>query len=182
VLPWIYVLFVLFLGIRFFERTVVCAFRQIEAREVATREWVQKQTAKPPGSEREAKRHKLANEVGDLEAETARQLRRLMFLAAIPFALLTVITPLLVMWFFMRIHCLLRGGAIARAEVVSRKRWTSSARLSFLAADGRHVEVVHTIPPYVPIGVKLWVLYSPRRPRRSLVYRPDAEIAKLLCK
>jgi hypothetical protein len=177
---WIYALFYLFFGIRLFEQTVVGVFWRVEARESETREWVQKLTARPPGNERDANRQRLAKEVGELETQTARQLRWTLFYASIPIALMTIVFPAVLLWFLPRIRHLLRGGTVTRAELASRNHWTSSARLSFVTADGRQVVVKRTVPTYAPSGVKLWVLYSPRNPKHTLVY--SSEIAKLLSK
>lgn len=176
VLAWVWVLLFLLFGIRFFEKTVVSSFKQVEAREVATREWIQKQTAKPPSSERDARNQRLVREVSETEAEAVRELRRIMGFAAIPIVLVTVIAPLLAIWFLIRIHRLLRSGIAVRAEMVSRKSWSGSAHLSFVTTDGRRVETTQTVPVYVPIGAKLWVLYSQQRPKHALLYRPDAEL------
>jgi NADH:ubiquinone oxidoreductase subunit 5 (subunit L)/multisubunit Na+/H+ antiporter MnhA subunit len=177
---WICVLFLLFFGIRLFEQTVVGAFRRIDAREIETRGWVQKQTARPPSNEREANRQKLVNEVGSLETETAHQLRWTMLCVAIIFALPTIVFPVALFWLLLRIHHLLRNGTVTRAELVSHKRSSSSGRVSFIATDGRQVEVIRTVPTYAPSGLKLWVLYSSWNPKHALVY--SSELAKLLPK
>jgi hypothetical protein len=121
--------------------------KAIETREREARQWVQKLTAKPPVTERDAHYQSLAHEVGDLESHSAQELRWIMASALTLVALFIVISPLLLICFFLQLHCLLRSGILARAEVLPRKRWNSSARLSFAITDGRQVEAVQSIPP-----------------------------------
>jgi hypothetical protein len=181
-LVWLGLLLWLSLGINTFEKDVITAFRRVEARELETRQWIQKLITKPPAGDRDAINQKLAMEVGETEAEVARQSRRIMLLAAVPFAFITVITPLLGIWLLLRSQHLLRSGIVAHAEVISRRRWTRSARLSFTAIDMRRFVVVKTLPDYVPIGVKLWILYSPRNPKHVYVYGLAGEFATLAAK
>jgi hypothetical protein len=111
----------------------------------------------------------------------ARQLRWTILCASTTMALITVVLPVALLWLFSRVCHLLRNGAVTRAELLSRRLWPSSdARLRFATAGGEQVEVTRTIPLYVPIGTRLWVFYSRRNPKRSLVYFPCGEIAKLL--
>jgi hypothetical protein len=181
VFVWIYLLLFLFVGVRFFERTVVAAFRQVEAREVETRQWVEKRTAESPHNDREVNRHRLLMEVSELEAETARKSRWTLFYLSIPMALATIVLPMALLWFFLRIRHLLLNGTVTRAEFLSRRLWPSSAgRLRLVTNDGTQVEVIRTVPLSVPVGTTLWVLYSPRNPKHILVY--SREIAKLLSK
>lgn len=181
VLVWIYLLLFLLVGVRFFERTVVGAFKQVEVREVETQHWIDKQAAESPRNDREVKRHRLLMEVSELEAETARQSRRTLFYASIPMALMTIILPVALLWLFLQIRHLLRNGRVIRAEFFSRKLWPSSAgRLRFATNDGKQVRIIRTVPLSVPIGTKLWVLYAPGNPKRALVYYPDDIVAKLL--
>jgi hypothetical protein len=158
------------------------SFQTIEARELETQNWVHKLTAKPPATEHDARYQRLAHEVGDLESRSARELRWITALAAIVVAFGTMITPLLMICFFLQIHCLLRSGIVARAEVVSRKRWRSVARLSFTTTDGRQVETLRGVTPWASVGMKVWILYSSRHPKRALVYSPDGDFSKLLSK
>jgi hypothetical protein len=176
----IWVSLALLYGVVFLGKTVIPAFKTLEARELEMRNWVQRRTAKPPVNERDARNQKLAREAGELDAESVQALRRIMVLAAILLAAQLIVLPSLLMWLLLRILGQLRNGIVTRAELASRKPWGGSARVSFTTADGKPVETVQTIPVYVPIGAKLWILYSPRCPKRTLVYRPDSALAKLL--
>jgi hypothetical protein len=158
------------------------SFQTIETREVETRNWVQKLTAKPPVTERDARYQRLAHEVGDLESRSARALRWTMALAAIGVALFPMLSLLLMIAFFLQIHCLLRSGIVARAKVVSRNGWRSVARLSFTTTDGKQVETLRSIIPWVSTGMNVWILYSSRHPKRVWVYNSGAEFSKLLSK
>jgi len=158
------------------------SFQTIETRELEARNWVQKLTAKPPVTERDVRYQRLAHEVDDLESRSAQEQRWLMALAAIPLALFTMITLLLMICFFLQIHCLLRSGIVARAEVVSHKRWRSVALLSFTTTDGRQVETLRSVTPWASTGMNVWILYSSRHPTRVWVYNSDGEFSKLLSK
>ena len=174
------VLLALLYGVVFFGKIVTPTFKALEAREFEMRDWVQKRTAKLPVNERDARYQKLAREAGELDAESVEALRRIMILAAILLAAQLIVLPSLLMWLFLRVLGLLRNGIVTRGEFVSRKPWVGSACVSFTTADGKPVETFQTIPAYVPIGAKLWILYSPRCPKHVLVYGPDSGLAKLL--
>jgi hypothetical protein len=161
---------------------IIRSFQTIETRELETRNWVQKLTDKVPVTERDARYQRLAHEVGDLESRSARELRWTTALAAIVVAFGIIIAPLLMICFFLQIHCLLRSGIVARAEVVSRKDWRSVARLSFTTTEGRQVETLRGVSPWASTGMNVWILYSSRDPKRAWVYNSDGDFSKLLSK
>jgi hypothetical protein len=169
-------------GFHLFGSSIIPAFRSVERREYETREWVQRLTAKPPANEHDEQNQKLAKELVNLEITSSREMRSVMVLGAAFFATAFVVFPLLLIWLFVEDSLVLRNGKVTRAELVSRKRWASSARLSFTTADGRQVAIVRTIPSYVPIGTKLWVLYSQRSPKRVRLYNPNRNRTGLLRK
>jgi hypothetical protein len=158
------------------------SFQTIETREIEARTWVQKLTAKSPVTDRDVRYQRVAREVDDLESHSARELRRIMLLAAIVGASFAMITPLLMSCFFLQIHCLLRSGIVARAKVVSHNRWRSVARLSFTTTDGKQVETLGSAGPWVSPGMDVWILYSSRHPKRAWVYNSDGDFSKLLSK
>jgi hypothetical protein len=181
-LLFIWASLMLLCGLYFFGKTVIPALHSIGTRERETRAWVQKLTVKPSVGERDNRNQQLAKELIDLETESGRELRWTMALAAILFAPMLIGFPLLLIWLLLQTYYLLRSGTIVRGKLVSRRSWNTSARLSFITADGRQVETVpiQRVPIYAPAGTKLWVLYSPRRPKYVLVYRPDGKLPKLL--
>jgi hypothetical protein len=162
-------------GFCFFGKTVIPAFRSVGTREGEMREWVQKLTAKPPTSERDEQNQKLAGELVNLEVMSGRETRSVMVLATAFFAMVFFAFPLLLIWLFVQDYIVFRNSNVARAAFVSRKRWSSSGRISFATADGRQIGTVARVPSYVPIGTKLWVLYSQRSPKRALVYNSYGE-------
>jgi hypothetical protein len=180
--PIIWFSLMLVFGVFVFVKLIGGTFQAIETRELEARTWVQKLTAKPPVTERDARYQRLAQEVGDLESHSAQELRRIMASAAILVALYLVISPLLLICFFLQLHCLLRSGIVARAEVLPRKGWSTRKRLSFATIDGRQVVAVPSIGPWASIGMNVWILYSPRNPKRVWVYHPDEGFSKLLSK
>jgi hypothetical protein len=162
---------------------IISSFRSINAREVEVHQWVRGITSKTPTNARDAQYQQAAKDIGELETSTASVSRWTTATAAIfvvPFALLTLIGPLFWTRYLLRTRHLLRYGLVAHAEVMSRKSRTPSARLSFVTAAGEQVSVIHDVPVYVPIGAKLWALYSPQNPRCTLVWHPSRELAKLL--
>ena len=157
-------------GIAIFAATVIPVFRSIATRERETQAWVQQLTAKPPVDMREARFQQHANEMSALERETARDLRRLTALAAIPLVMSFFVFPSLLIWLLLRRCYVLRNGVCARAELMSRKLWTSYARLSFATVEGKQFTAVQPIPAWVPIGAKLWVVYARRNPTNAVVF------------
>lgn len=169
-------------GFHLFIKTVIPAFRSVETREHKTREWAQRLTANPPASERDRHNQQLAKELVNLEITSGQEMRSVMVFTAVFLATVFVVFPLLLIWLFVQDYLVLRNGDVGRAELVSRKRWASSGRLSLTTADGRYVGIVRTVPLYVPIGTKLWVLYSPRSPKHVVLCNPNRNHTGLLRK
>jgi hypothetical protein len=182
-LPFVYISLMLLYGAVFFGITIIPAFKALDVREIEMRNWLQTRTAKPPVDKRDARNQKLTREAAELDAESTQAYRNSMVFHVVICTAFFTMYPLLLIWLHFHILSLLRNGIVTRAEFVSRKSWGGSTRVSFTTTNGTPVETVPTIlaiPVYVPVGAKLWALYSSRCPKRALVYRPDSGLAKLL--
>jgi hypothetical protein len=177
---FVYALFMLLFGLHTFGRPVISSFQSIATRERETKVWVQKLVAQSQGSEAYKRNQLIAQQVMDLETQSARASRWIMVFAVALSAPMVVVLPLLLIWVVPRNYHVLRSGFVSRAEVVSRSRWASTAKLRFVTDDGKSIETVRHVPAYVPVGTKLWIRYSQRNPQHVLICHAKSEISNLL--
>jgi hypothetical protein len=170
----------LLFGFHTFGGPVVSSFQSIATRERETKVWAQKLAAQPQGSEAYKRNQLIAQQVMELETQSARASRWIMVFAVVLFAPMVVGLPLLLIWVVPRNYRLLQGSSVGRAEIMSRNRWRSTARLSFVTDDGNRIETVRHVPGCLPIGAKLWIRYSPQNPGRVFICHPEGEIPNLL--
>ena len=139
---FIWALFMLLFGLHTLGKTIVPAFHSVAARERETKAWVQKLAAQPQGSETYKRNQLIAQQVMDLETQSARASWWTMMFAAALFAPMVIVFPLILIWIVPKNYHLLRRGSVGRAEVMSRNRWSSTAKLCFVTGAGKRIETI----------------------------------------
>ena len=99
----------LLFGFQTFEKNIVPSFNSIAIRERETKAWVQKIIVQPQSSENNKENKLLAQQVMDLETQSARSSRWLLVFAIALFTPMVIVFPVLLIWVVPRNYRLLQG-------------------------------------------------------------------------